>query len=73
VAAPASRAAACLYTVTPDSGFIIDDIPGLPGGIVASPCSGHGFKHSAGLGEALAARADGAGPALDDFRLARFL
>lgn len=69
VGAVAARAAACLYTVTPDSGFIVDEVDGL---VVASPCSGHGFKHSAGLGEALAARACGAGPALDAFRLARF-
>jgi sarcosine oxidase len=65
----AVRAAACLYTVTPDSGFIVDEVDGM---VVASPCSGHGFKHSAGLGEALAARACGAGPALDAFRLSRF-
>jgi len=69
VGAAAVRAAACLYTVTPDSGFIVDEVDGV---VVASPCSGHGFKHSAGLGEALAARACGAGPALDAFRLARF-
>lgn len=65
----AIKAAACLYTATPDSGFIVDEIEGI---LVASPCSGHGFKHSAGLGEALAAKACGAGPALDGFRLARF-
>jgi sarcosine oxidase len=32
-------------------------VPALPGAervIVASPCSGHGFKHSAAIGEALA-------------------
>jgi sarcosine oxidase len=69
IGAPATRAAACLYTVTPDSGFVVDDLPGMT---IASPCSGHGFKHSAGLGEALAARACGAGPALDAFRLSRF-
>lgn len=72
VVSPAVKAAACLYTVTPDSGFIVDAMPGLPGVTVASPCSGHGFKHSAALGEALAARACGAGPALDAFRLSRF-
>jgi sarcosine oxidase len=55
--------------VTPDSGLVVDELEGL---IVASPCSGHGFKHSAGLGEALAGKACGAGPALDGFRLARF-
>jgi sarcosine oxidase len=69
IAPVATRAAACLYTVTPDSGFIVDEIEGV---VVASPCSGHGFKHSAGLGEALAGRACGAGPALDAFRLSRF-
>jgi sarcosine oxidase len=69
VGAEAVRAVACLYTATPDSGFIVDEVDGL---VVASPCSGHGFKHSAGLGEALAGKACGVGPALDGFRLARF-
>ncbi len=49
------RAAACLYTVTPDSGFLVDALPEMPAVLVASACSGHGFKHSAGLGEVLAA------------------
>ena len=44
----------CLYTVTPDSRFLIDRLPSAPNVIVASPCSGHGFKHSAAIGEALA-------------------
>jgi sarcosine oxidase len=48
------KAAACLYTVTPDFGFVIDTLPGSDRVIVASPCSGHGFKHSAAIGEALA-------------------
>ena len=47
-------AASCLYTVTPDSNFIIDVHPDNDRIIIASPCSGHGFKHSAALGEALA-------------------
>lgn len=43
-------ASACLYTVTPDAGFVVDDAR-----IVSvSACSGHGFKHSAALGEAIA-------------------
>ncbi len=72
VLAQRARASACLYTVTPDAGFILDDLPGLPGAVVASPCSGHGFKHSAALGEVLAGRvADGA--ALPSaFTLSRF-
>ena len=48
------RAAVCLYTVTPDSRFLIDRLPSMPNVIVASPCSGHGFKHSAAIGESLA-------------------
>ncbi|BCM92636.1 monomeric sarcosine oxidase [Abditibacteriota bacterium] len=44
----------CLYTVTPDSGFVIDTHPDYKDVIIASPCSGHGFKHSAAIGEALA-------------------
>ena len=48
------KAMACLYTVTPDFHFVVDSHPDLPNVIIASPCSGHGFKHSAALGEALA-------------------
>jgi sarcosine oxidase len=47
------KATSCLYTVTPDSKFIIDTHPAYPQIIIASPCSGHGFKHSAAIGEAL--------------------
>lgn len=48
------RATACLFTVTPDGEFVIDRHPEQPGVLIASPCSGHGFKHSAALGEMLA-------------------
>ena len=48
------KAVTCLYTVTPDSQFIIDTHPDHSQIIIASPCSGHGFKHSAAIGEALA-------------------
>ena len=44
----------CLYTVTPDGDFIIDRVPGAPHIIVASPCSGHGFKFAPVVGEILA-------------------
>jgi sarcosine oxidase len=44
----------CLYTVTPDGDFIIDCMPEAPNVIVASPCSGHGFKFSPVIGEILA-------------------
>jgi sarcosine oxidase len=47
-------AASCLYTTTPDSNFVIDVHPDSDHILIASPCSGHGFKHSAAIGEALA-------------------
>ena len=69
-----SRAVRCLYTVTPDSDFVVDDHPDLPGVLLVSPCSGHGFKHSAGLGEAIAQRvtAGTSDADLSAFRLGRF-
>jgi sarcosine oxidase len=44
----------CLYTVAPDEQFQVDFMPGRPDVIVASPCSGHGFKFSCLIGSALA-------------------
>ena len=46
------RSAVCLYTSTPDSNFVIDWM--AENMLLASPCSGHGFKHSAAIGETLA-------------------
>jgi len=68
------RATTCLYTVTPDFGFVIDAHPDFERVLVASPCSGHGFKHSAAIGEALAQRViDGASKLdLGAFRMDRF-
>lgn len=48
------KAVSCLYTVTPDGHFVIDTHPKYLSIILASPCSGHGFKHSAAIGEVLA-------------------
>lgn len=47
------RTSTCLYTVTPDAGFVIDSHPQSERVTVVSACSGHGFKHSAAIGEAL--------------------
>lgn len=44
----------CLYTMSPDEHFILDRLPGAPQIIVASPCSGHGFKFAPVIGETLA-------------------
>lgn len=59
------KTAVCLYTVTPDSRFVIDRLPSMPNVIVASPCSGHGFKHSAAIGECLAQLATQGHSAID--------
>lgn len=73
--APAVRAAACLYTTTPDRGFILDWHPDMDRVFVVSACSGHGFKHSAGIGEAVAGVLSGADARVDlaPFTVARFL
>jgi sarcosine oxidase len=49
-----TAAKTCLYTMTPDGDFLIDHLPGAPNVIVASPCSGHGFKFAPVIGEVLA-------------------
>ncbi|ACA17116.1 Sarcosine oxidase [Methylobacterium sp. 4-46] len=74
VAPGAVASAACLYTVTPDRDFLIDDHPESDRILAVSACSGHGFKHSAGLGAALAERlVTGRSPVdLAPFGLARF-
>lgn len=44
----------CTYTNAPDEHFIIDRHPDADRVIVASPCSGHGFKFASVMGEVLA-------------------
>jgi sarcosine oxidase len=51
------KALTCLYTDAAGANFIIDRLPEAPDTIVVSACSGHGFKHSAAIGEAVAAMA----------------
>ncbi|HEX3431590.1 MAG TPA: N-methyl-L-tryptophan oxidase [Rhizomicrobium sp.] len=69
------RAVPCLYTVTRDFGFVIDRHPQSDRVILASCCSGHGFKHSAALGEVLAELALTGHSTMDlkPFRLGRLL
>lgn len=68
------ESAACMYTNVPDDHFVIDVHPDHPAVIVASPCSGHGFKFSSALGEVLADMATGVPVSFDTslFSLARF-
>jgi sarcosine oxidase len=71
---PLNGAKTCLYTMTPDGDFILDRLPACPQIVVASPCSGHGFKFAPLIGEILADLAT-TGVTKHDisrFRLSRF-
>ena len=52
--APALRSVSCLYTSTRASRFVIDRHPRQDAVTIVSACSGHGFKHSPAIGEAVA-------------------
>ncbi len=49
-----SQTEVCLYTIAPGDQFQVDFMPGRDDVLVASPCSGHGFKFSCLVGHALA-------------------
>ena len=51
------RHAVCMYTMTPDLHMVVDAIPHLKNAWFAAGLSGHGFKYSNALGEALVERA----------------
>jgi sarcosine oxidase len=57
VTARCVKASTCLYTSALRANFVIDRVPESPDLIVVSACSGHGFKHSAAIGEAVAVMA----------------
>jgi sarcosine oxidase len=48
------RSLSCLYTNAYGNRFLIDRHPEHDAVLVVSPCSGHGFKHSPAIGEAVA-------------------
>jgi len=51
----------CKYTLTPDRHFVIGRHPDFDSVVVASPCSGHGYKFASVIGEILSELAiDGA-------------
>ncbi|RDC61909.1 N-methyl-L-tryptophan oxidase [Adhaeribacter pallidiroseus] len=64
----------CMYTNTPDECFIIDYHPQHKNMIIASPCSGHGFKFASITGKLLSQLALDEKPELDIsmFRINRF-
>ncbi|WP_332367549.1 FAD-dependent oxidoreductase [Spirosoma telluris] len=68
------KSAVCLYTMTPNGDFIIDQHPDYSNIILASACSGHGFKHSAAVGQILSELAlkETTEFNIQAFRLARF-
>jgi sarcosine oxidase len=44
----------CRYTLTPDHHFVLGLHPEHAGVVIASPCSGHGYKFASVIGEVLA-------------------
>ena len=65
---------ACLFTNTADEHFIVDHHPDHANVVLASPCSGHGYKFCSVIGEILADLATGGGGTRHDIgflRLAR--
>jgi sarcosine oxidase len=70
---PTMSLRACLFTNTADEHFVVDTLPGAPQVVVASPCSGHGYKFASVMGEVLADLATGRPSPfdLDLFRLDR--
>lgn len=58
-------ATVCLYTNTPDEHFVLGQHPKYSQVVLASPCSGHGFKFSPAIGEIAACLLQGKQPAFD--------
>jgi sarcosine oxidase len=72
---PLRQSQVCIYTLTPDRHFVIDAHPAHANVVICSSCSGHGFKFTSVLGEALADLAESGRTHLpiDMFRLKRFV
>lgn len=70
----AAMSKTCIYTVTPDNGFILDHHPDNKNIFIVSACSGHGFKHSAAIGEAVSQTVTHGRSEIDltAFKLSRF-
>ena len=60
-----TRMETCVYTNTPDGHFAIGPYPEDERIVIASPCSGHGFKFASVIGEVLADLASGRPPGFD--------
>jgi sarcosine oxidase len=70
---PLRSTAVCLYTNMPDEHFLLDFHPEHRQVLIASPCSGHGFKFSPVIGELAATLLQELAPKFDLslFRIAR--
>ena len=74
-AGPLMSTRRCLYTLTPEKHFIVDQHPGHPQVVIGAGFSGHGFKFTTLMGKMLADLAvDGATPHHTSlFKVTRFL
>ena len=68
---PTMALRSCLFTNTPDGHFVLDHHPGHPQVVLASPCSGHGYKFCSVVGEILADLATGDGTTRHDIGFLR--
>jgi sarcosine oxidase len=68
---PTMALRACMFTNTPDEHFILDHHPRHAQVVLASPCSGHGYKFCSVIGEILADLATGDGTTPHDIAFLR--
>lgn len=72
--APLTEAVVCMYTMTPDEHFVIDQHPQYPHISIGAGFSGHGFKFSTLIGKILGELATGqpVQQKIDLFKISRF-
>ena len=68
---PTMALRACMFTNTPDEHFVLDHHPDYRQVVLASPCSGHGYKFCSVIGEILADLATGDGRTRHDIGFLR--
>ena len=67
------KSAVCLYTMTPDTDFVVDRHPKQPRVAIGAGFSGHGFKFAPAIGELLAELVtDSAGESIPRLQVSRF-
>ena len=68
---PTMALRACMFTNTPDEHFVLDHHPAYKQVVLASPCSGHGYKFCSVIGEILADLATAGGATRHDIGFLR--